>query len=147
MDGLVVKGDVVHTLSIFDQTENTSNPNENAPGVQRVQTSRPEGMDLHALARGHTYEASVEDASRDDEAGEEENLDHETANDDILAQSHRVEAARCHDTAACALHEERYHISNDEDLGQPSSSDDRVLFAVCDQNDPSQAHVNTRREN
>jgi hypothetical protein len=46
----------------------------------------------------------------------------------------------------CALHKERYHISNHEDLGQPSASDDRMLFAVCDQDDPSQAHVNAGRE-
>jgi hypothetical protein len=46
----------------------------------------------------------------------------------------------------CALHEERYHISNDEDFGQPSASDDRMLFAVCDQDDPTQAHVNASGE-
>ena len=85
--------DTLHTLGIFDQTKYATDPDENASGVQRVQTPRPESMDLHALARGHTYEASVENASCDDEAGEEENLDHEPADDDIFAQSHRVEAA------------------------------------------------------
>jgi hypothetical protein len=42
----------------------------------------------------------VEDASRHDEAAEEENLYHQTADDDILTKSHRVEATRRHDSAA-----------------------------------------------
>lgn len=45
-----------------------------------------------------------------------------------------------------ALHEKRYHVANDEDLCQPPSSDDGMLFTIRDQDDPSEAHVDTSRE-
>jgi hypothetical protein len=62
------------TLSVFDQAENATDPDENAASVQRVQTPLPQRVHLHALSCGHTNQASVEESSSHDEAGEEENL-------------------------------------------------------------------------
>ena len=42
-------------------------------------------VDLCALVREHSDEVSVDNASRYDEAGKEQNLDHETVDDDVVA--------------------------------------------------------------
>ena len=94
------------TLSIFDQPENASNPNQGATSIKRVQTPWPQQVQLHALVRGHTYEPGVEDTSSDNKAGKEENLDDKTADNDVLAHLHGINASRGHDTTTCALHEE-----------------------------------------
>lgn len=76
------------TLGVFDQAEHASNPDQHAARVKRVQAPRPKLMDLYTLAGRHSDKASVEDTGCHDEAGEEEDLDHETADDDVLAGFH-----------------------------------------------------------
>jgi len=92
----------LHTLSIFDQAEHTTDPDENTASVERVQTPLPQRVYLHALPRGHADQASVEDPSGHDKAGEEYNLYHQATNNDVLSQSHGIEAPRCHDTTTLA---------------------------------------------
>lgn len=78
----------LRTLRIFDQAEDATDPDKNAAGVQRVQTPLPQLVHLHALSRGDTHQASMEDPSSHDKAGEEEDLDHQTTDDHVLTQSH-----------------------------------------------------------
>jgi len=95
---------VVHserTLSILDQTKHATNPDQHTARIQRVQASPPEMVDLYALVGRHSDEACVENASRYDEAGKEQNLDHETADDDVLASRHSRRVSGGHDTSAC----------------------------------------------
>lgn len=89
-------------MSVFDQAEDATDPNQDAAGVQRVQTPLPQLVHLHALSCGDTHHASVEDPSSHDKAGEEEDLDHQTTDNHVLTQSHGIEAAGCHDAAAFA---------------------------------------------
>jgi hypothetical protein len=94
---------VGRTLSVFDQTEDTTDPDEHAAGIQRVDALLPETLRLHAFARGHTKHPPVPNARNDNEAGEEQDLDDETADDDVLAQVQRFDRAGSHDATSCAL--------------------------------------------
>lgn len=75
----------LHTLSILDQAKDATDPDENAAGVERVQTLLPQLVHLHALSCGHADQASVEDPGSYDKASKEENLHHQTTDDDILS--------------------------------------------------------------
>jgi hypothetical protein len=88
----------------------------------------------------------VPDAGDDNEAGEEEDLDDETADDHIFTQVHRADRAGCHDSTARALQQEGDHIADDEDLCQPLDSDQGVFLAVCDQDQAAEAHVDAGGE-
>ena len=135
-----------HTLSVFDQAEDAADPDQHAAGVEGVDASLPQPLGLHALARGHTQDAPVPNAGDDDEAGEEQDLDDEAADDDVLAGVHGVERAGRHDASACALHHERDDVADYEDLGEPAGSDQGVFFAFCDQDQAAEAHVDARSE-
>jgi hypothetical protein len=88
----------------------------------------------------------VPDAGDDDEAGEEQDLDDETANDNVLAQVHRADRARCHDSTARTLQQEGDHVADDKDLCQPLDSDQGVSLAFCDQDQAAEAHVDAGGE-
>jgi len=127
-------GFATHTLSVLDQAENATDPDQHATGVQGVDTPFPETLGLHALACRCTQDPPVPDAGDDDEAGEEQDLDDETADDHVLAQVHCGDCAGRHDATACALQQEGDHVSKHKDFGQPAGPDQGVFLAFCDLN-------------
>lgn len=88
-------------MSVLNETEDAANPDQNTACVERVQTTPPQTIDLHALRGWHTQQTSVEDPGDDDEAAEEKDLDDKTADDDVLSGRHGAQRATRHDTATC----------------------------------------------
>jgi hypothetical protein len=134
------------TLSVLDQTEDATDPDQHTAGIQRVNAPLPETLCLHAFACRRTHDPPVPNASDDDKAGEEQDLDNEAADDDVLAQVHCFDRAGGHDAAACALQQERDHVADHENLGEPAGPDQGVLFAVCDLDQAAEAHVDAGGE-
>lgn len=89
-------------LEVFDNAENRSDHDEQAGDVQSVHVLLPGHIPRQRSRGGDLVEAPVEDRRCDDEETEEDELDEETAYDEILASGNLIVSAS-HETAACEL--------------------------------------------
>jgi len=133
-------------LGIFGQTEDGSDQDEKTASIQGEEVTLPRYVFASDSASRGSPQAEVEHASNDTEHAEKENLDDQTDNDDVLAQFVTAGAAAGLDTATSTLTDKGHDITNDKDLGQPLGSDERVLFAIGDEDDATEFHVDRSRE-
>jgi hypothetical protein len=91
----------VVSLSVLDHTEDATYPDEERSGVESVQVALPDvaGSRLSGVG-GSAEHATVEECGHDDEAGEEEDLHGQTADDHVLSQCEGGDGAAGHDAAA-----------------------------------------------
>lgn len=87
-------------------------------------------------------DSHVENAGRDDEESEENNLDDETTRDDIFSQlDFRSGFGLSEHSTTTGLHQERKNIAGDEYFGEPARANDGIFFTVGEHNDTSEDHV------
>jgi len=104
-------------------------------------------VDLLTFRRWHFRDPHVEEGRDDDEEAEADELDEQAAHDDALTRMDLTFVlGHSENTAAAALHEEGYDVGCDEELGQPSQRDERVLGAVDEPDDAAEDHVHGRGE-
>lgn len=135
------------SLAIFNDTEDGSDHDQGAGNVEDHQVLLPWYGNGRVSATVGSGDAVVEDGGGENEEAEEDNLDCETTCDDVVA-GFRTSLCLCcskHSTTR-RLHKERKHIASYEDLGEPFSTNRRVLFSVRQEDDSAQDHVNRSSE-
>lgn len=95
-------------LSVFDETENRPDENQDTSHVQNHHDRLPR-RPFPVLDGGHqrlpggiTMDTPVYDSGDDDEDTEKYELDTETTNGDVFARVHCADGAAGHDTTACS---------------------------------------------
>lgn len=90
------------TGSVFDQTEDATDEDQGGCDVDVDQVLLPwHRWVLHHLLRGFAGDAHVEDEGNDDEEGEEDDLDHETDDEDLLARVGCADAVGGEESGTC----------------------------------------------
>lgn len=126
--------------------------------------SDPLDVTLNRLGSGSSVHPYMKEEGHHDEEAEEQDLEDETADDDVLAGGQCRLSVAGHDPTAClrqscqshssnckcqhpfssvideltrSLHQKRKHVSADKYLGEPSQADDGMRRAVRESDDTS----------
>lgn len=130
--------------SILDNTEARSYHNESTDHEQHTHALLPGDRQIVRLVRGVLLDTPLEDDCRDCEKAKNHNLDHQTSNDDTLAELWGL--SRDHQASRTALHHEGEDVPGDKRPGQIAWLDERVVVGANSTDDATQAHVYGRRE-
>jgi hypothetical protein len=150
-------------LSILDQAEHGSHKDQDAGCVKSEELYLPGYRSRDDSIRRSLAHAIVPNKTRYDEAPEEKDLDYETADDNVFARMQCTDCAARHYATACqllapfcftrialvkgrsrltgTLHQERNDIPRNKYLCEPSLANDRMMFAVCNEDDAAEHHV------
>lgn len=126
---------------VFDDTEYISNHDESRGRVEHVD-DRPPGNVQVAAHEPLSSKATMERQRYHAEDAKYEDLENETANDDVLAQI--LAAGRVgldQNTSPATLNHETDNIARDKYGGDPFRTNDGVLFAVDGADHATERHV------
>lgn len=99
---LVAQERAVVALRVFRDTEDGSDHDEDRSGVENVKEAGPGDVDGGGARSRVAVNAHVEDAGDDDKEAEEEDLDNQTADDDVVARLYcGLGLGLCEHAAAC----------------------------------------------
>lgn len=91
------------SLQIFNHSKDRSDENEGADGVQRTHVFSPGDLDRDRLSGRFSDNSEIENDTDENKKAEEEDLNYETANDDIRAEVLRRLGFVGHDPATYML--------------------------------------------
>lgn len=130
------------TEPILNNTANVPDSNAATGRVQQNHIPLPRQRWIRSLDRRLLAQAAVEHACHDDKEAEDEDLQDQTAENNVLAQ---VDIALLlgvgEQPAAGALHEEAQDVAGDKDARDPLRADQRVRFGTAAPHDARQDHV------
>lgn len=133
---------------IFRDTENVTDHDEGADAVENEEHLLPLDIRVVGLPGRIFPHAVMEDDGSKDEKAEHDDLDEQAAQYDLLANLDLAHTSfpTAHDATSSSLNEEGEDVTNDEDLGHPSHSDDGVICAMGRSHQAPKRHVDCRCE-
>lgn len=99
------------------------------------------GQSVHGFG-----ESVMEEPRYNDEEPEESKLKEQADNNDLFSSMEQCQRARCLNTATSGLNEEADHVASHKHLRKPLLRDQRVLFAIDQENYAAQDDVDRRSE-
>ena len=131
------------THDVLDNTEDASHEDESAGHVEHHQVFLPgQRVEVHSPGCGTvTLQALVKQPCHHDEEAEKSKLEEETDHNKFLARLHGAFTFGCLDPSATALNKERDDVARNENFCEPLLPDERMLFAVGQQDDTAQNDV------
>lgn len=125
---------------VLDDTADVPGSNHGARGVQQPDVSHP--RQLCAPRRRLRVQPAVPCRRNPNEEPEDEDLQHETAEDDVLTALHAVRVGGFDEHGGAAgLDEEAEDVAADEDLCEPGGADDGVGGGVGALDEAAEDHV------
>lgn len=117
---LIFEQDAIGSHRVLGDSEHGTDEYQGTGDVQDVEVALPWDSELLGSDGWRVDDASVEDEGHDNEENEEEDLDSETASDDVLAKIDifLLLGLRKH-TSTTGLGEEGDHIADNEDCCEP----------------------------
>jgi hypothetical protein len=124
-------------LEVLDQAIERANQNQSTSSIQRKEMLLPRQRHTHNLGRRICRHTAMEHHSRNHKEAKEEQLEHQPSDNDLVSRF----VALSNETTASTLCEEGKNITEDENLGETLSLDQRAGFSFCEIEDSAKFHI------